>query len=268
MKSILFRISILLVALFFSTTEIFAQAGITASPSRLFFSPGNKAEQTITVVNPSNDKNLEVGITLNDWQYDSLGNNVIYTAGELPNSCAKYIKILPSAFFTLAPGESKNVIISTAGVPEDANIPVRTAMLYLTQLNPGDGKNENGAAIKVTVRMGIKIYYSSKVGATPDLEITNFETQDDKGAVKGLRLNFDNTGQLWASGTIKFEFLNKASGKKYNLDPVEFYSLPGDKRIFDTPLPKGMEKGKYTTTAIINYGQSDELKIAEIDFDY
>jgi P pilus assembly chaperone PapD len=268
MKSILFRISILLVALFFSTADVFAQAGITASPSRLFFSPGNKSEQTITVVNPSSDKNLEVGITLNDWKYDSLGSNVIYTAGELDNSCAKYIKILPSAFFTLAPGESKNVIISTAGVPEDANVPVRTAMLYLTQLNPGDGKNENGAAIKVTVRMGIKIYYSAKVGATPELEITNLETKDEAGAVKGLRLNFDNTGQLWASGTIKFEFLNKGTGKKYKLDPVEFYTLPGDKRIFDTALPKGMDKGKYTTTAIINYGQSDELKIAEIDFDY
>jgi len=194
MKNILIRISILLACLFFSTTATFAQAGITASPSRLFFSPGNKAEQTITVVNPSSEKNLEVGITLNDWKYDSVGNNVIFTAGELNNSCAKYIKILPSAFFTLAPGESKNVIISTAGVPDDANIPVRTAMLYLTQLNPGDGKSENGAAIKVTVRMGIKIYYSSKVGATPDLEITNLETKKEGGKVSGLTLNFDNIG--------------------------------------------------------------------------
>jgi P pilus assembly chaperone PapD len=262
------RIPILLAFLLFSTVRVFAQAGITASPSRLFFSPGNKSEQTIVVVNPSADKNLEVGISLNDWKYDSLGNNIIFAGGDLDNSCAKFIKILPSAFFTLAPGESKNVSISISGVPEVAAQPVRTAMLYLTQLNPGEGKNENGAAIKVTVRMGVKIYYTSKVSASPDLEITNLVTQPEKDVVKGLRLTFDNTGQLWTNGTIKFDFLNKGTGKKYSLPPAEFYSLPGDKRIFDCDLPKNMEKGKYTATGIINYGQNDELKIAEIDFDY
>lgn len=268
MKSIFVRITIILAFFFFSAMELFAQAGITASPSRLYFSPGNKSEQTIVVINPSNDKNLEVGITLNDWEYDSVGNNVVYGGGERPNSLSKYIKILPSAFFTLAPGESKNVIVGVAGVPEDANIPVKTAMLYLTQLNPGDGKNENGAAIKVTVRMGIKVYYTSKVGAAPDVEITNLVTNQAKDTVNGLRLSFDNTGQLWANGTIKFEYLNKATGKKYTSTPAEFYSLPGDKRIFDTEFPKGMEKGKYTATGIVNYGSNDEIKIAEIDFDY
>jgi P pilus assembly chaperone PapD len=268
MKSISIRITILLAFLLFSTVDVFAQAGITASPSRLFFSPGNKTEQTIVVINPSADKNLEVGISLNDWKYDSLGNNVIFGSGELENSCAKYIKILPSAFFTLAPGESKNVSVSVLGVPDDPNVPVRTAMLYLTQLNPGDATNENGAAIKVTVRMGVKVYFSSKVNATSDIEITNFTTQEEKNVTKGLRLTFDNTGQMWLNGTIRFDFLNKATGKKHTLTPAEFYSLPGDKRIFDTALPKDMEKGKYTATAIVNYGQNDELKIAEIDFDY
>ncbi len=268
MKSTVIRIPILLAFLIFFSLESFAQAGITASPSRLYFSPGNKSEQTIVVVNPSADKNLEVGISLNDWKYDSLGNNVIYNSGELDNSCSKYIKILPAAFFTLSPGESKNVSISIAGVPEDANVPVRTAMLYLTQLNPGEGKAQNGAAIKVTVRMGVKIYYTAQSAATPDIEITNLVAQQQKDTVKGLRLSFDNTGKLWASGSIKFDFLNKATGKKYSAAASEFYSLPGDKRIFDCDLPKGLEKGKYTATAIVNFGTNDELKIAEIDFDY
>ena len=207
MNSTVIRIPILWVFLIFLSLNSFAQAGITASPSRLYFSPGTKSEQTIVVVNPSSDKNLEVGISLNDWKYDSLGNNIVYGIGELDNSCAKYIKILPSAFFTLAPGESKNVSISISGVPEAANIPVRTAMLYLTQLNPGESKGQNGAAIKVTVRMGVKIYYTSKAGATPDIEITNLTTEQQKDTLKGLRLTFDNTGQLWANGSIKFDFL-------------------------------------------------------------
>jgi len=268
MKRIFTGTALLLALLLSFTVGVFAQAGITASPSRLYFSPGNKTEQTIVVVNPSADKSLEVGISLNDWKYDSVGNNVIFASGELENSCAKYIKILPSAFFTLAPGESKNVSVSVSGVPEDPKAPVRTAMLYLTQLNPGDATNENGAAIKVTVRMGVKVYFTSKVNATPDLEITNFAMLEEKNVKQGLRLSFDNTGQLWLNGTIRFDYLNKGTGKKYSAAPAEFYSLPGDQRIFDSNFPKEMDKGKYTVTAIVNYGQNDELKIAELDFDY
>lgn len=268
MKRTIIRIPILLAFLICLSVKLFAQAGITASPSRLYFSPGNKSEQTITIINPNNEKNLEVGISLNDWKYDSVGNNIVYAVGELDNSCAKYIKIAPASFFTLAPSETKTVDISLSGVPDDPKVPVRTAMLYITQLNPGETKGENGAAIKVTVRMGVKIYYTSKAGGTPDLEITNLLTLQQKDTVTGLRLTFDNTGQLWANGTIKFDFLNKETGKKFSAAPAEFYSLPGDKRIFNCDLPKDLVKGKYTATAIVNFGQNDELKIAEIDFDY
>lgn len=257
-------IALLLIATF----ETYAQAGITASPTRLYFKPGNKQEQIVRVTNPHKDKSLEIGVALNDWNYDSLGNNLSFEAGTLATSCAKNIQVLPGSYFTLAPGETKELTVSLGNITPDKNIPVRTAMLYLTQLNPGDAQAPNGAAIKVTVRMGIKIYYTSLPDGKPNMEITNFMTDKTDGTVNKLKLYADNNGASWLNGTVHYDLLNKETGKKYKIAPIEFYSLPGDKRIFESDLPQGIDKGKYTATAILNYGANEELKIAELDFNY
>lgn len=268
MKNSLFTACLIFSAIFGFTSQANAQAGITASPTRLYFKPGAKQEQSVMVTNPHKDKSLEVGLSINDWGYDSLGNNLSFEAGTLAFSCAKNVKVLPGSYFTLAPGETKELSISVQGVPEDKNVPVRTAMLYLTQLNPGDAKAENGAAIKVTVRMGIKIYYTTLATAKPNVEISNFMTRQDGGKINGMKLYVDNDGDMWLNGNIHYDLLNKETGKKYQVPPIEFYSLPGDKRMFESELPPAMEKGKYTATAIVNYGSNDELKIAELDFTY
>lgn len=257
-----------IVMLFGSVCPSFGQAGITASPSRLYFKPGEKQEQIITVVNPSASKNLDVGISMNDWQYDSLGNNVVTAGGELDNSCAKYVKILPSNFFTLGPSESKTITVSVSGVPQEEGVPVHTAMLYLTQLNAGDGVNATGAAIKVTVRMGVKLYQTAVSNAKPDVEIVNMEPSLEGGVTKGVKLQFNNISNTWVNGTIQFDYLNKADGKKTIVEATEYYTLPGDKRTYISTLPEKLPKGKYTVTGILKYGESDDIKIAEIDLDY
>ncbi len=268
MKNSLLKACLIISTIFCSFTQANAQAGITASPTRLYFKPGAKQEQTVMVTNPHKDKSLEVGVAINDWGYDSLGNNMSYEAGTLPYSCAKNVKVLPGSYFTLAPGETKELSITVGGVPEDKSVPVRTAMMYLTQLNPGDAKSENGAAIKVTVRMGIKIYYTSLATSKPNMEISNFITRQEDGKINGMKLYVDNNGDMWLNGNIHYDLLNKETGKKYQIAPIEFYSLPGDKRMFESELPAAMDKGKYTATAIVNYGSNDELKIAELDFTY
>ena len=250
--------------------KVDAQAGITASPSRLYFKPGNKTTQTITVTNPNQDRALELGISINDWMYDSLGNNVTYDAGTLPTSCAQNIQILPGSYFTLAAGETKEVTIVMNPIVDnkDSVVPIHTAMLYLTQLNPSPATTQNGAAIKVTVRMAIKVYQTNNPAATPNVEITNFATVEQDKRITDLKLGIDNTGDTWFEGNITYELLNKVTGKKTKLEPEEFYSLPGDKRVFTAVVPKELKKGTYTATAVVNYGNAEGLKLAELDFTY
>lgn len=250
-----------------------AQAGMTVSPGKLYFklSPGGSATQKIVVSNP-NSRELEIGVSMNDWNYDTLGNNQTFDAGTLKNSGASWVQVMPGSYFTLQPNEKRELdIIFT--VPNDANtsIPVHTAMLFLTQLNPGDGRAADGTSIKVSVRMGVKIYHTFSQAEERGLEVTNFTDvlppkEDKTGAGGFLELNLENTGKMWLEGKVKWEILNTQTGSKFKLEDQEIFSLPGDTRIVRQALPANIAKGKYTATAIINYGNKDELKLVELEF--
>lgn len=262
---------------FLTPTEAFAQAGITASPAKLYYQlpPGTAGTEKITVINP-NSMNLEVGISMGDWEYDEKGENRLSDPGTLKTSCAAWIKILPGSYFTLVPNERKELLVDLA-IPEnaDTNIPVRTAMIYLTQLNPGDLKTQNGASLKVSVRMGIKVYHSFSQNYERDVEVINFtdkkEIHKDIKTGKStelslLEINMENTGKIWLEGKVNWELLNQGTGEKTKLQDLSFLSLPGDKRIMQQVLPANLKKGKYFATAMINYGDKEELKIIELEF--
>jgi len=263
---------ILCVALLGISQQSLAQAGMTVSPGKLYFklTPGGAGTQKIVVSNPNN-KDLEIGVSLNDWDYDSLGNNQTYDAGTLKTSATEWIRVMPGSYFTLRPGEKRELDV-VFSVPANANteIPVHTAMMFLTQLNPGDGRAADGTSIKVSVRMGIKIYHSFSQSDVRDIEVMNFTDvlpeKDDKTSSGYLELKLHNTGKQWLEGKVKWEILNTQTGEKKKLDDQEIFSLPGDQRLVRQSLPLNLAKGKYTATAIINYGDKDELKLVELEF--
>lgn len=265
-------LSIFCIAMLGLNQNLMAQAGMTVSPGKLYFklAAGANSTQKIVVSNPNN-KDLEVGISMNDWEYDSLGNNQTYDAGTLKTSAAEWVKVLPGSYFTLRPGEKRTLDV-VFSVPADANtdIPVHTAMLFLTQLNPGDGRAADGTSIKVSVRMGIKVYHSFSQSDIRDIEVLNFTDvlpqKGDETSSGFLELKLSNTGKQWLEGKVKWEILNTQTGEKKKLAEQEIYSLPGDQRIVRQLLPPNLAKGTYTATAIINYGDKDELKLVELEF--
>jgi P pilus assembly chaperone PapD len=261
----LFFTSALLILVMFTGLNSYAQAGITASPSRLYFNntaAGSKS-QKIVVTNPS-EKPLEIGVTIADWDYDSLGNNRIYDAGKLKTSASKSIKVLPGSYFTILPNETKELTIQFK--PTAQKTPYQTGMIFFTQLNPGAAAKSNGAALKVTVRIGVKVYYSSQ-GESADAAIDIKDLKDvGEGADKKLQLTLQNSSGSWVNGKCKWEVLNTASGSKTALPEQEFYTLPGDKRVLRLPVPGTLPKGKYTATAVLTYGKAKDVKVAELEF--
>src|SRR5690606_11336592 len=122
-------------------------------------------------------------------------------------SSSAWIQVMPGSYFTLLPNEKRELDIVLT-VPTDANIsiPVHTSMLFLTQLNPGDARASNGASIKVSVRMGVKIYHAFTQIEERNIEVANFTDilpaeSDPNGSSGFLELNLQNTGKLWLEGT-------------------------------------------------------------------
>lgn len=249
--------------------SLFAQAGMTVSPGKMYFklAAGTSGSQKILVSNP-NDKSIEIGVSVSDWNYDSLGNNLTYDAGALETSCADWIQVMPGSYFTLQPKEKRELnVVFTVPANADRKIPVHNAMIFFTQLNPGDARAGDGTAIKVTVRMGVKIYHSFVQAEERDIDVINLRDVRDTGRNQGfLELALKNTGKSWLEGKVKWELLNTQTGEKRKLEDQEFYSLPGDNRLIRQLLPADLKPGKYTATAVINYGNKDELKVVELEF--
>ncbi|WP_421940001.1 molecular chaperone [Pedobacter sp.] len=254
---------LLLLALIF-TLPVAAQTGLSVTPPRVYFTvaPGQQQRQKITVSNVSKTSTLDLSISLNDWSYDDKGNNQIFDAGSTSVSCAKWVAILPSSFFSLAPGEQRDIEIQLAPPASlKDTIPVHTAMLYVSQLNPIDDVSQKGTNIKVAVRTGIKIYQRLPVARNANLDIDNFSKSKEE-----LILQFTNIGNVWADGTASCELLNKQTGKKTTLKDIIFYSLPGNKRKVFFALPVSLEKGEYVASAVLNYGDEATVKLAELEF--
>ena len=118
--------------------------------------------------------------------------------------------------------------------------------------------------------MGVKIYHAFSQIEEKDIEVVNFTdilpAQNDKTTGGFLELSLQNTGKMWLEGKVKWEILNTQTGNKTKLEDQDIFSLPGDKRIVRQALPANISKGKYTATAIINYGNKDELKLVELEF--
>ncbi|SHL28444.1 hypothetical protein SAMN05443634_107268 [Chishuiella changwenlii] len=255
-----------LLLLFFSIgTQIFAQSGISVSPPRTYFTlnPGESDRKKILVTNVSDVSTLELSISFNDWKYDNYGSNVISDPNTLTISAAKWITVLSGNVFKLGPKESKEIEVLMQ-VPDKINSEnIHTAMMYITQTNPVEGKNKSGENIKISIRTGVKIYQRLNIGRNQDIDFTDFKF--DK-ANNQLILNVQNDGNVWSEGTIKNELINQETGKQTILKDVVFYSLPNDKRIVLMSLPEDLEKGNYIVTATLALDDVENIKIAELSF--
>ncbi|MEO8254223.1 MAG: molecular chaperone [Flavobacterium sp.] len=259
----------LLLLFCFLVFQVQAQTGISVSPPRVYFesNPGSSNTQKVTVTNVSQKNSLDLAVSLGDWEYDEKGENMMYAANTLKNSCANWISVKNSDnYFTLAPGERKELEITITPVktPTDS-LSVHTAILYVSQMNPVDDLDSKGANIKVSIRSGIKIFHTFSNTLTKKVEIENLKF-DQK--TNNLNLKFKNQSPTWIDGKISTEIINTKTGKKVTVNDVIFYTLPGNLRELSIPVTEAFEKGSYTASVIIDYGDANQLEMAELNFNY
>ncbi len=246
-----------------------AQTGVSVSPPRVYFESelGRSNTQQITITNESVKNSLDLAVSLGDWEYDGKGENMMYAANTLPVSCANWISVKKEdSYFTLAPGEKKeiNVTITVPNTLSD-KLATHSAVLYVSQMNPVDDVDSKGANIKVSIRSGIKLFHKLSSANVKKIEIQNLVY--DKSNNK-LSLFFENQGNVWTDGRVYTDLINTQTGKKTTLDNIVFYTMPGNKREMDIVLPTTLEKGKYTASVMIDYGDANNLEVGELNFNY
>ena len=246
---------------------MFSQIGISVSPPRLYYNlnPGETGSQRVLVSNISSEHVMSLSITFGDWKYDNYGNNVMLPPDSLDFSCASWLSIGEGTYITLDPGENREVELRMS-VPSGGNLsPVNTAMVYVTQMNAVDGVDADGAAIKVNVRQGIKVYHNESSASIKKIDIVALSYDAENN---GLLLGFNSSGNIWANGTVNTSLFNRSTGEEIGLEETIFYTLPGDERTMLLPFGEDLDKGDYIATIIIDYGDDNALEAAELLFSY
>ncbi|MGD9558107.1 MAG: hypothetical protein AB7V25_13875 [Mangrovibacterium sp.] len=245
--------------------------GMATNPPRLYFTTPPKGNEVrkLTVMNTGQTQ-LELGISVGDWDYDRAGDNRFYDGGTLKTSAANWIGIFPSSYLVLQAGERRDLEV-TLNVPAtaDSSVSVRTAMIFLTQLNPAEVKSTGGAAIQVSIRSGTKVYHSFFPEDSRDIMIVDFKKMIPKADNNktALQLTISVTGKLWVEGKVITELLHMRSGEKTKLADNRFYALPGDLRYIRLDLPPDLPPGRYTATTMVSFEKRDLLKMAELEFE-
>lgn len=263
MKNLLRLLSFVLLS-FYSPAK--AQTGLDVMPPRTYYSSaaGSSSVNKIKVSNPSKSNSLTLSISVEDWEYDANGNNVIAEAGTLKNSASTWISIKPQSFFTLAPGESQDVEVTvTPPAKRFDSLNVHTALVFVSQTNPVDSYNDKGALIKISLRSGVKIYHRYDENLPPIVDFTDYQYNK---LLKKLNLSIANNGNTWTDGTVVTELVNQTDGSQIKLDDQMIYTLPGDRRLVGIALPAALKPGKYIATSTFSYGDDDTIKMAELTF--
>lgn len=267
--------------LLFCFFSAFAAAqSIGVSPAKIYFelNQGESKTEKLTVFNKSNQKQV-FELSLSDWNRDSLGNKYYTEPGSSESSLAPWLTINPT-FLQLGPNESKqvNVILTR---PMDADLQtmiknkrVKWAMLFVKQVNektpPADTRETVASQLLIEYRIGVHVYQSPKSLGERKFEIQSFKADrsgSDDNSISSFAVKINNSGKTLGDLKVHLELVNRKTGEQFKQEESSVAMLPQSQRLVFLPMPADIPKGTYTATVVVDSGQDDELKIAELEFE-
>ena len=247
-------------------------AGVAVSPSRINMNlrPGKSAVKTITVTNDTKTKN-KFKVSVNDFSMNEKGRSTFVPAGEGKYGLSKWMSITPT-FFELEPGEAKKIEINIQIPNTDEGQMAAWSAILVEQaeekrvLDPSKvGEKSIAFGITPTFAFGVWIYQNP-----PNVSVNKVEINDYKHLVENgkeqLLIKAKNLGTGISFCTSYVELTNLNTGEQRKLLVKKFTILPGYFRVFKFELPDDLAKGNYTATAVLDYGSSEEIEAAQLDF--
>jgi len=266
-----FRYLLIFLVSFYVYQQAAAQA-VSFSPTRVFFK-GNPGETVSEVITISNTSKLpyEFVTSIADWKRDSVGQKEYAEMGTMPHSNAKHIQ-LSGTTLQVNPGEQKSFTVSMIIPVNPSSSIASNSMLFFTQTNAQepDMDGKSGVGVKVSMELGVQLFYTpydSKPGDLHFLAFEKDETISDDNALNSrnirLAVKFQNTGEVNKDGFVRFELTNKQSGDEVKAKPIPIAIMPHDEQWVYYTLPHPIDEGEYLAVAILDAGNNFDLKVAE-----
>ncbi len=200
------------------------------------------------------------------------GKQNVPVDGEYKNALSKYIVVSPT-LIELKPRESKLVSVTADIPPGDAYAIAMWTTLVLDQvierqkLEVIPSNNTVGMGINASVGFGVNIFQNPPNVVANSVEIQSMKYLKDVVAGKNsVVMKAKNTGDGIGYCLYYLELTELLTGKQTKLKVKQFGIFPGYEKEFSFELPKELKKGKYSALAVLDFGDKDELRTAELEF--
>mgnify|MGYP006282811165 FL=1 len=248
-------------------TNICAQ-DIEVAPIRINFSanPQETESKTITVKNHGNSKESVV-LTLRDYITYKDGSKKVLPAESSKNSIAKWITMNPS-YMEINPNASQTVQLNFQAPTDDYTskwgiLSVSTAK----EQTSFSADKETTAGISLYGRIDVYLSYTpqSELGSNKRVKISNLkETTTEEDSVRTFSVHVDNLGNIIVPCKIYLLASNMNTLEEKRLETKKIKAYPQTSRTLELKLPDVLSPGKYSLSAILDYGSSDALEGTQI----
>ena len=261
-----------------SVVSVMAQppkgAGVAVSPAHIHLSvaPGESKSTKVTINNDT-DRPYDFSINLQDFNMDLNGKSEFVPRGTGSNGLSRYMSVTPS-FVELAAGEKKDVTV-TIRIPKDDPAANRAnwAIIMIEQavergkLDQGGAGNQMSFGIYPSFAFGVYIYQNPPNATINAVEIMDFKivSRPDKNFIQ---LDVENRGDGISSCQTRVELVNTKTGESTKLPLKNFTIVPGLRREFKFIVPPDLPEAVYNAIGVVDYGSTEEILTAELEFEY
>ncbi|MFO8233874.1 MAG: hypothetical protein R6U04_00520 [Bacteroidales bacterium] len=260
MKSI-----ILSIALFLTGVSLINAQDFEVAPISLHFTsnPGESQTKTVTVKNHGN-KEISIALTLKDYLVDKEGERKIMPAESAKNSIAKWITVNPS-YLNINPNKSQTVQLRYQPPNDDYSskwgiLSVATAK----EQTSFSADKELSAGIGVYGRIDVNLSHTpqSEMNKDQRIKISNLrEITSSEDSVRKFSVHIDNLGDILAQCEVYLIASNLQNLNEKKFPKEKFVAYPESSREIELTIPKDkLSKGKYSLSAILDYGSNESLE--------
>lgn len=242
---------------------------IEVTPGKMMFAANAGASQTQQVFVKNKGKTEQSFIfNLADWLTDENGEVKYFNPGSTSRSCSEWITVTPNVV-TLQPNESARVNV-TILVPEN-EMSTKWSMLFVEsakeQTGPKAIDKDVQMGLNVSARIAVPIYQSPAGNTFFKGTIDGLAEMISEDGKRSFESEVINIGDKILNCKVYYTIINLETAEEIMSDPIEFSLLPESSKKVPYTMTEDLAKGKYSVTAILDYGINDELEGVELNIE-
>ncbi len=257
MRTVTFIIAI---ALIFSA-KIYSQ-DFEVSPIRLYFNskPGEIQVKTISITNHAQNKAI-FSLKLNDFIVNNEGERNFLAKGTSTNSLNDWLEVSQNTV-ELNPNESAEVVLRLHAPQDDFSS--KWGMLIIEAVkeqSPFSADTRMQTGMNLSAQVAVVIFQSAPQNNDVDIKINNLaditKTTDTKRIFSAV---IENKGSQIVPCKVLLIAANMQTAEEFVFEPQYIDVYPNSTRIIRLQLPNTIPPGKYSISAILDYGSQSNLE--------